>query len=713
MDDSQGSAAAKGLSAWAGVGLGLASGLLALLLWWTGLLAPWERITWDWRVRLMAAPTETTAQVKLVVLDQSSLDWAAKHSGLGWPWPRAAYAPILSFLKRGGAKAVAFDVLYTEPSTYGPEDDTTLAEAVRDSGRFVGAVFLGNTTGSATAWPPGLAAKQPIIAGGEAWLAARVGQAKLRAAFPIKDVASAAALLGNVREDPDPDQVIRRITLLRGFDGRAVPTLSLAALMAGGGKVRLEGGRLLVGGRAVAMDSQGRAVLRYRGLPSTHQTVSAAAVIQSELMLADGEKNPPVDPAMFKDAYVLFGFTAPGLHDLRAAPVSPLYPGVEMHATSLDNLLAGDFICEAPGWSVVASTLLLGLLCGLLGVRLAKPWQSATALGVLLPVPMVLGLGAYAMGWWWPVAVATLSLVLALLGALVLNYAFVGRHARFIGKAFEHYLSPAVIDQLVSNPSGLRLGGERRELSIFFSDLEGFTSLSEGLDPETLTTLLNDYLTDMSDIIMDLGGTVDKYEGDAIIAFWNAPLADADHALNACQAALACQKRLAERAEEFRARVGKPLWARIGINTGVVVVGNMGSTRRFDYTVLGDAANLASRLEGANKVFGTPIMVSAATWQQTGQALVGRPLGRLRVVGRAEPVKVFQPLGQAGDVDMRLVELFSEGLELAEAGELDEAVLRFMALGDDPPAMAYVRRLRDALESGDVEFDPVWNLTSK
>lgn len=704
----------RGLGPVAGLGMGLAAGLLALLLYFGGWLAPWERVTWDWRCRLLARPAATTARVKLVVLDQASLDWAAQHSGLGWPWPRQAYVPIIRFLQRAGAKAIAFDVLFTEPSTYGPEDDQALSKAITASGNFVAAIFLGHTTGSATGWPAGLAARLAPIAGGRRWVAADPARRLPRALLPIPEVAGAAAGLGNVKEDPDPDQVIRRITLLRGFGGQAVPALPLAALLAGGGvPAAVRGGVLRVGETEVRLDQRGAAILRYRGGPGTHQAFSAAAVIQSELVLAGGGDHPPVDPAVFKNAYVLFGFTAPGLHDLRAAPVSPLYPGVEMHATALDNLLAGDFIAAAPAWAVAAGVLGLTLLCGLVGVRLTKPWQSAVGLAVLVPLPAGLGVAAYLAGWWWPVTAGTVGVVLTLLAALVLNYAFVGRHARFIGKAFKHYLSPAVIDQLLADPSALRLGGERRELSIFFSDLAGFTSISEGLDPEQLTALLNDYLTDMSDIIMELGGTVDKYEGDAIIAFWNAPLPVKDHALMACRAALACQERLAQREEDFRRVAGRPLSARIGINTGVVVVGNLGSTRRFDYTVLGDAANLASRLEGANKVFGTPIMVSAATWRQTGGALVGRRLGRVRVVGRSEAVEVYQPLGDPGRVDLRVKELFEEGLALVEAGQFGEAIMRFMALGDDPPAAAYVARLRRVIQGDEPAFDGVWNLTTK
>lgn len=696
-----------------GLALGLAAGLFSLLLWWAGALTPWEWSTWSWRARFWAQPSEATAKIKVIALDQGSLDWAAKNSGLGWPWPRQAYNLVISYLRRAGAKAVIFDVLYTEPSTVAG-DDQEFATAIAQAGNFVGAVFLAADTGSATSWPPGYREKVPALEGGEPWLAGNKERVMPRALLPVKEIALAAKALGNVREQPDPDQVVRSATLVKGFDQTVVPSLSLAPLLMDGGvKARLEGGRLTVGNTVAVLDDQGRALLRYRGPAGTHQKFSAAAVIQSELRLMENQKPTIADAAVFKDCYVFFGFTAPGLHDLRATPVDPLYPGVEVHATALDNLLAGDFLRPAPDWAVIAYTLALAMLCGLVGVRASQAWQSALAFALLLPLPLVLGFALYPAGLWWPVISATLGAGLALVGAVVLNYATEGRQKRFIKTAFKHYLSPLVIDRILADPDSLQLGGERRELSIFFSDLAGFTSLSEGLDPEELTALLNEYLSEMSDFILAEGGTLDKYEGDAIIAFWNAPLNQPEHALAACRAALNCQQRLAEREAEYTERVGRPLRARIGINTGPVVVGNMGSKQRFDYTVLGDAANLASRLEGANKVFGTPLMVSESTWAQTKGQLDSRRLGRLRVVGRAQPVTVYQPLGVKGQGDPDLIRVFEEGLDLLEKGDFDGASERFVALGDDPAAKSYLARLRQVMADPEPNWDGVWNLTSK
>jgi adenylate cyclase len=336
------------------------------------------------------------------------------------------------------------------------------------------------------------------------------------------------------------------------------------------------------------------------------------------------------------------------------------------------------------------------------------------AFAIFLPIPVILGFAAYPLGFWSPIVVKESAVAIALVGGVVVNYATEGRRKLFIKHVFKHYLSPAVIEQILDNPSQLQLGGERRELTIFFSDLQGFSSFSERLDPPALTSLLNDYLSDMTDIILEEGGTLDKYEGDAIIAFWSAPVAQPDHAVRACRAALRCRRRLDERREEFLQKWGVLLRARIGINTGEVVVGNMGSRKRFDYTVLGDAANLASRLEGANKAFDTLIMVSETTWSQAAEHFVGREIGQLRVVGRKTPVRVFEILGLAEEADCPRPDAFHQGLALCYCGRYVEALAIFEDCEDDPVAKVYKDRCRTLLQSPEAaEWDGVWNLTEK
>lgn len=700
------------------VGCGAAA--VALSLWGTGALDRWEDTTWAWRVRYFARPSPATDRIKIILLDQESLDWGRDQNGWSWPWPREVYGPIIDFCRRGGARIITFDVLYTEPSVYGVHDDEALGAAAGRGKDFIGALFLTEGGGGEPAWPPEVPRRgwdfEGLPPAGEE-RRSRIRNAE-GAHFPVPELSRAATVLANVSDLPDPDGVFRRASLLLGFDGQGVPSLGLAPYLLdreelrAAGELRLEGSRLRLGPLSVPLDRKGRSILRFAGPTGTHPTVSAASVIQSELRILGGEE-PVLDPAFFRDAYVFFGFSAPGLLDLRSTPLSRVAPGVEIHATALDNLLADGFLREMSRGPAILATLLIALLGSVLVVSFRKAWASSALLLLLLPVPALVGLAAYGAGYWWPVVVGVLAVLLSVFGAVIVNYATEGRQKQFIKQAFKLYLSPQVIERILDDPSGLRLGGERRVLTILFSDLEGFTSISEKLDPVGLTALLNDYLSDMTEIVLDEGGTLDKYEGDAFIAFWNAPLDQPDHGVRAARAAWRCQRRLAERREEFRARTGAELRMRIGIHTGEAVVGNMGSKQRFNYTVLGDAANLASRLEGANKVFGTYTMISGSTRAEAGDEIRARKIGPLRVVGRRTPVVVYELCGLAGDPVPPWHEAFERGVGLCAGGEVREGLAVFERIPDDPLSRSYARRCLSILSEPGAEWDGTWNLTEK
>jgi len=682
----------------------------------------WEYNAWALRVRAFAHSSPATDRIKIILLDQASLDWGKNENGLSWPWPREMYAPLLAFCKRGGAKVVAFDVLYTEPSVYGVYDDEVLGAAIKNGPAFVGAVVLGEKSGDETNWPNAVPPPRYPVRGLDHWVE-QVGSGQVvasRATFPIPEVATNAALLGNVSDEPDDFSVFTRAALFRVFDGKAVPSLGLAAYLADWyGKekqpdLHIAPGWLTVNGRKFPIDSDGQAILRFVGPVGTHESFSAAAVIQSEIRMQSGEGGPVVNPEVFRDKYVFFGFSAPALLDLRPTPISKVSPGVEIHATTLDNLLTQMFLRDVPVVVVNIYLLALAVLSGLLGALSRKAYQSVIAFLICLPIPAAIGVLAYGGGMWWPIVSGETAVALSLIGAVVVNYATEGRQKAFIKQAFKRYISPAYIEQMLVDPGRLKLGGEKRELSIFFSDLQGFSSISEKLDPTELTSLLNEFLTDMTDLIMEEGGTLDKYEGDAIIAFWNAPIDEPDHAIRVCRTALRCQRKLTERREALKAKYhGAELYMRVGINTGDVVVGNMGSRNRFNYTILGDAANLASRLEGANKAFGTYLMVSEFTWLKTGGQFIGRQLGKLRVVGRETPVRVFEVIGMAGESIPQVAASFEEGLELCYERKWTAALEIFESYPDDPPSQRYAARCRQLIEGVREEWDGVWNLTEK
>ena len=537
-----------------------------------------------------------------------------------------------------------------------------------------------------------------------------------KATLPIPEVATNATLLANVSEQPDSDGVFRRASQFRVFDGKAVPSLGLAAYLAGektSGRtppLHLAPGWLKIGDHDVPIDGRGCAVLHFDGTNGTHDSYSAAAVIQSELRMRADEK-PVLEPGVFTNAYVFFGLSAPGLHDAHPTPLNRTCPGVEIHATSLDNLLRRLSLRDLPATGVVFFTLLMGLVSGATVALSRKAWQSVLIFACLLPLPVLAAFAAYLLGWWWPMVATEGAVAVALVGGVVLNYATEGRQKAFLKRAFKHYLGAEVIDQIIADPARLQLGGEKRELTLLFSDIEKFSSFSEKLDPGALTSLLNEYLSDMTDIILEEGGYLDKYIGDAIVAFWNAPADQADHAVRAARTVLRCQRMLDEKRAHYQQKSGVVIKARIGMNTGEVTVGNMGSRDRFNYTVLGDAANLASRLEGANKVFGTYNMVSETTWSKTQGQFLGRELGRIRVVGREQPVRVYEILGFAGEPAPGFVSDFEAGLRFCLAGQWHEALERFERHPEDPAGLAYAALCKKYSPSK--TWDGVWSLTEK
>ncbi|HEX41621.1 MAG TPA: adenylate/guanylate cyclase domain-containing protein [Phycisphaerales bacterium] len=688
-----------------GVSVGLVAGMLAVLVWLPGWLESLEGPIWAWRARFFSQRETPSAQVKLVLLDQASLDWGQRENSWAWPWPREVYGAMAAFCKRGGARVLALDMLYTEPSVYGVSDDEAMGEALREG---VPAVLGAVPAAGQGAWPPYVPRSALNVD------VAFIAESQ-NLVFPVEEIAAGAAAVGHVAGLPDGDGVFRRISPFRRFDGSDMPALGLVAWLTTQGQsasVSVSGRKLDVGESRIPLDAQGNTILRFKGVGGLPEAFSAAAIVQSELRLREGE-TPTVSPEVFKDCYVFVGCSAPALLDLRPTPVNPKCPGVVLHTTFVDNLITDSFMADATRQAVILGVIATAVGAAVCLTYAGRWWQAVPLAMGWLGLPLGAGFAAYDRGWWWPVAVHELSAAFGLVGALAMNYWAEGRQKAFIKQAFRHYLSGEVIEKILRDPDHLQLGGEKRELTIMFTDLAGFSTFSEKLGPVELTALLNDYLSEMTDIIMEEGGTLDKYEGDAIIAFWNAPLEQPDHAVRACRAALRCQRRLAQLRDEYAKNTGAALRMRVGINTGDVVVGNMGSRKRFNYTILGDAANLASRLEGANKAFATETMVSDSTWSRVSAAFTGRKLADLRVVGRKSAVAVYELAGLAGEAAPAGWDAFAEGLEHFRQGRFDEAIRVFEQLPDDPTAGLYLRRCMSLRADPPASWDGVWVLTEK
>jgi adenylate cyclase len=712
-----------------------------------------ENKSYDLRVRFFASSSRPSDNIVVILLNQDSIDWAQQERGWGWPWPRKAYAEILDYVNIGGAKAVGFDIIYSEPSVYGEEDDEAFIRAGEEYGKMVQTIFFSSQTGSVRSWPPGLKVHlfEPNGFGGflDQFSRGRSDDV-LDAQFPIQGLRESAAALGSITGSPDSDDVIRRLKLFTLFDGKAVPGFAAALLLAARYNTDISYNSkkqtIQWGDFVIPVDKNGASLLRFRGDLSRYIPYYAKDVLQSAEAYARGEE-PLYPPEDFAGCYLFFGLYGPGLFDIFISPISSLYPGMGVHITLLDNLLKGDFIREGRRWLnllvLFAAVSLTVMLC-MLSSRILLP-LAGTILAMLGII--VIAFAAYNWGGvWLPMVVHLAGIIIAFISATLYNYATEGSQKRFIKSAFSQYLSPKVIEQIIADPSQLKLGGEKREMTAIFTDIRSFSTISEALgDPAKLVELLNFYLTRMSNIVLENQGTIDKYEGDAIIAFFGAPVRLSNHASLACRSAVLMKKAEAGINREavsqglitgavLEAMVKKgiikslddpcPMFTRLGINTGDMVVGNMGTPNKMDYTIMGNAVNLAARLEGVNKQYDTGgILISEYTKDQIGDEFIFRPLSRVRVVGINTPLRLYELLDIRRDATPELlgmVQNWEQGFALYEQKDFATAVAVFQEVvqqnENDRAAKKYLARCRKYLDStpDDVSWDSgVDNLTEK
>lgn len=645
----------------------------------TGVFNYLEYKTYDSRMKSTSAKYRPSDEITLVVVDQESIDWAKEEKGWGWPWPREAYGHIIDFMSAGNASAVSFDIIFSEPSLYGKEDDASFALSEKKSGHVIQTVFIDGN----------------------------------KVTYPLPEIKDNAAIIGNITSCMDSDDVIRRARVYYDYNGTKIPSLGFAPLELNG-----------IDYSNVKTDKDGAVLLRYQTSSDNYYTVNAKTILKSYDAWMNGQEGDFV-PEDFEGQYAYIAYYAPGLFDICSTPVAQTFPGVGVHITALDDFLNDTFITKINFFITLLFILFLSFF-GALVVAFVETQSRGRLKIVFLALGLVLGLALsaglpfllFANNIWIELVAPLVAFISSYIIALALNYIIEGKQKRFIKSAFSQYLSPAVIEQLVANPDKLTLGGERREISIYFSDVQGFTSISEKLSPQKLTEVLNYYLSEMSSIIMESGGTIDKYEGDAIIAFWNAPLDEEDHAKRILTAAMKCQVRLTELREELEQLSGSKMYQRIGMNTGFAVVGNMGSSARFDYTMLGDAVNLASRLEGLNKQFGTYTMCSEATMNAAlkyGCDLKFRKLANVAVVGKKEPVVVYEPLFEEDyNAKKEQIDVFDKGRDIFYQGNFAEALKIFETKEDiDPPCHFYAEKCRRFIQNPPENFQGVWVATEK
>jgi adenylate cyclase len=699
-----------------GAVIGIGAGILALAAVHLPLAETYENRTFDVRTRLFADARRASSGIVAVVIDQKSLDSVAKPTdagGLnwGWPWPRDFHAGLVQYLSAAGARAIVFDFVFSEPSVYTrverADDDTAFAEASQGQ-PVVQALMLTQESGPSAdhTWAAGLR-DVPLMRP----LAAAPATHFDKATLPIPQLLRSAAGIGYIGFEPDDDGVARAIRPAVPYaptgvrDGLEVLALPMAAVAVGGARVELEGEgsrrRLRVNGRAIPLDEDGRMVLRFHGGEEAYRRFNYATVLQSIQRTAAGLPVTDARPEEFRDKIVFVGATAAGLLDLRATPMKAFLPGFLIHAVAADNLLQGDPIQRAPVLTRALIVLALGVVCGALAmVRSTRVVVGGVGLVALLYVGAVLwAFSRYRF--WLDVTGPGIAVLLAWAGSTGYAYLTEGRERRFLRDAFSRYLAPDVVSALVDQPGRLALGGETREVTVMFADVAGFTTLSEGRDPAEVVSLMNECFEQLTGVIQGQGGTVDKFIGDAVMAFWNAPVAHPDHAARALRAARELLAAVARVNDSWASRGLPKLGMRVGIATGPAVVGNVGSHTKFNYTVMGDTVNLASRVEGAAKVYGTASLVTESTAAAAAGAVPLRELDWLRVKGRGEFVPVYEVLldDWAAFPREEALRAYAKGLEQFRARAFDEAAAQFEAVlavvPDDGPSHEMRERCRE------------------
>ena len=679
----------------------LASGLLAVL-GATGATGRLELLLHDARIATGVGRKPPRDDIVVAWIDQDAMDYL-RRLGTTFPWPRSVYEEVIGYLRQGGARAVAFDVLFTEPGT--AAEDRSFGEALAAIKGVLAFKFVRYRDGGFDDAETERMERRGLPLAGAAALPSERG-----VTLPIPELESHADGLGFVNVRADADKVHRGYDLLRTWRGRAYPSLALAAAVAGeGGKVEFTDGKLRFGTHEVDVDARARMQLNYRGGPLTFEHVQLVNIFESINLIADGKA--PIYPAeRFAGKVVLVGINAEGYADVVPAPMSNNYPGVELHATALDNLLSGDALRP---FGFEAGLGVAGAAIGTVAV-FAFPgavWP-ALVLAVVLAALGALSLALFGAGVLLPTATPALGTLLAGGGSLLWRLAFEGRKRRELRRAFTSYMAPEVVADVLANPDSIKLGGEVRQVTMMFTDLAGFTGLAEKVAPQELVAFLNDYFTRMCECVLVERGVVDKFIGDAIMAMFGAPMAQPDHAARAVRAALGMLGEMRRIDAELRA-AGRPVvQTRIGVHMGEAVVGNMGSARRFDYTSIGDTVNLASRLEGANKAFGTLCLVSETAWAASAGDVLGREVGLVRVKGRAQPIRVFEPIAAvstASAAETTFLAAWTAAVAELRAGRQPEARRAFAALrqthADDPLLALYLERCADPTWDGVFSLD--------
>jgi adenylate cyclase len=657
----------------AGIVLGLGAAGIVLLIATTGALGPLELILYDWRMRTVAHdPPDVNQDIVLVEINDTTMRDMEPAFGR-WPWPRLVFSMLVDFLNRAPAKVIALDLGFYEKDLVlqrrmgdaivtGDESDAELVTSVKDAPSTIllaDAVYEGLQSGEE-------ANKSAEWRSPPYRLSSRIFERR-SIIVPFPALNAVTPTLGHSFSALDPGGTQRRIVPFVRTGDRYMPSLGVAAALVAAGvapeTVSLDGNTLRISDRTVplvpiqvkdavtgANVEQLTMLINYRGpalLPNgkrPYPTYEARDLIRSEGQLRDDQK-PDVDPALLKGKVVFVGLTASGLVDVFQTPFDSRgqgkMPGIQMHASVADSILSNRFITPPRERSRVLATVGLAVMVGLLSAFFPFT-TAAVASAALIAAWTFFAWWSFRTGSWINMTQPLVAMSVALFSGTAYQYFVEGKEKRVVKKLFGRFVSRDVYKQLLEHPEIAELGGKRRDMTVLFSDIRGFTSVTEKGEPEELVAQLNEYFSRMVDIVFRHQGTVDKFVGDMVMALYGAPLDDPDHAEHAVATAVAMVAELGELNRKWVGEGRASLDIGIGVNSGDMIAGNIGSSSIMSYTVIGDNVNLGSRLESLNKDYRTRIIISDATRARLKGAYAVAPLGEVIVKGKSRPVTIFE-----------------------------------------------------------------------
>ena len=700
-------------------------------------LGIFEELEWkalDLRQRLFYGNDEPPAEIAVILIDEASL--RAMNPVVGrWPWPRSVHADVIDFLSLAGAKAVLFDILFTEnekipgesTSILGPNDHR-LVEATTSSGNIYHAAQI--IIDKEDEYNKGLLNKPLPDAFVTSFSVKNIDgvtpEGNNNYYLPFPELYKASKGVGVVEFSPDRDGVYRRTRLFRHYQGSFFPVLSTAPLLnvLRIESVRMEKGKLILLPHNISIPIQGDGSYMIK-MYGNFKPYSMSGILSSVQKIKLGEiERLPVDPAAFKDRIVFIGASAVGVEDLKATPLNSMTPGVYLHASVYGNIIQKDFLMYRG--SLLTSSLILVLSITVsFTILYIRNALYQTGLPVVLTILyFIVSLWQFKSNMVYDVIAPIASIAISWMSSFAYLSLTEGKDKRRIKRMLEQYVSPAmlatVIEKAPQDVLKAEVGG-KEYLTILFSDIRGFTTLSESLDAGKVVEILNSYLSEMVDVIFGYEGTLDKFIGDAIMAFWGAPVKVNDHGERAVKSAIEMIQRLEILNETIKKRGGSPLEIGIGINSGEVILGNIGSEKKLDYTVIGDNVNLASRVEGLTKEYGCHILITETTYEEVKKSIPCRVVDIVRVKGKKRGVRIYEPLNDRvkdAEILEKIISISEEGFNHYLNRRWADATNRYSMLlsiePNDHVAEIFINRCKDYIEVEPLEdWDGVYTMIKK